>query len=195
MKQKNGKNISKQFLQTILLSKETANQINSIINESLINGIDLIKKSSNIKEVLNNELIMLQNFDINHYNKNEEKIDNRVHYCNTAIEEYDLFTTDKKTYLNKVYQRNMFSPKEIDINKDSIFEQSVKKLIINLGKEKQANSISPQLIKLYEVRMDKLKEICKEFTKERKAFMSQHINQENTNKQTKQKDNSKGFER
>ena len=34
MKQKNGKNISKQFLQTILLSKETANQINSIINES-----------------------------------------------------------------------------------------------------------------------------------------------------------------
>ena len=116
MKQKNGKNISKQFLQTILLSKETANQINSIINESLINCIDLIKKSSNIKEVLNNELIMLQNFDINHYNKNEEKIDNRVHYCNTAIEEYDLFTTDKKTYLNKVYQRNMFSPKEIDIN-------------------------------------------------------------------------------
>ena len=65
----------------------------------------MIKKSSNIKEVLNHELIMLQNFDINHYNKNEEKIDNRVHYCNTAIEEYDLFTTDKKTYLNKVYQK------------------------------------------------------------------------------------------
>ena len=116
MKQKNGKNISKQFLQTILLSKETANQINSIINESLINGIDLIKKSSNIKEVLNNELFILQNFDINHYNKNEEKINNRVHCYNTAIEEYDLFTTDKKTYLNKVYQRNIFSPKEIDIN-------------------------------------------------------------------------------
>ena len=194
MKQKNGKNISKQFLQTILLSKETANQINSIINESLINGIDLIKKSSNIKEVLNNELIMLQNFDINHYNKNEEKIDNRVHYCNTAIEEYDLFN-NKKIYFNKVCQRNMFSSKEIDIKRDTVFEKSVKKLIINLGKEKQANSISPQLIKLYEVRMDKLKEICKEFTKERKAFMSQHINQENTNKQTKQKDNSKGFER
>ena len=195
MKQKNGKNISKEFIQSVIMAKETAEKINSIINNSLVDCIDLIKKSSNIKEVLNNELIMLQNFDINHYNKNEEKIDNRVHYCNTAIEEYDLFTTDKKTYLNKVYQRNMFSPKEIDINKDSIFEQSVKKLIINLGKEKQANSISPQLIKLYEVRMDKLKEICKEFTKERKAFMSQHINQENTNKQTKQKDNSKGFER
>ena len=181
MKQKNGKNISKQFLQTILLSKETANQINSIINESLINGIDLIKKSSNIKEVLNNELFMLQNFDINHYSKNEKKINNLVTYCNMAIEEYDLFN-NKKIYFNKVCQRNMFSSKEIDIKRDTVFEKSVKKLIINLGKEKRVDYILPQLVELYEVRIDKLKEICKEFTKERIAFMSKHINQENTNK-------------
>ncbi len=195
MQQENGKNIYKDFIRNVELAKDTTEESNSIFNNSLVDCIDLIKKSSNIKEVLNHELIMLQNFDINYHNKNEEKINNRINYCSIAIDEYDLFNTDKKRYLNKAYQKNMFSSKEIDINKDSIFEQSVKKLIINLGKEKQANCTSPQLIKLYEVRMDKLKEICKEFTKERKAFMSQHINQENTNKQTKQKDNSKGFER
>ena len=106
MKQKNGKNISKKFAQSVLMARyKNNNIINSIINNSLVDCIDMIKKSSNIKEVLNNELFILQNFDINHYNKNEEKINNRVHCCNTAIEEYDLFTTDKKTYLNKVYQK------------------------------------------------------------------------------------------
>lgn len=182
MMQKNEKNIYNEFIQSVMMAKETAEKINSIINNSLVDCIDLIKKSSDIKEVLNNELVMLQKFDINHYSKNEKKIDSLVTYCNMAIEEYDLFDNNKKIYFNKVYQRNMFSSKEIDIKQDTVFEKSVKKLIINLNKEKRLDHVLPQLVELYEVRIDKLKEICKEFTKERIAFMSKHINQENTNK-------------
>ncbi|SIW05934.1 hypothetical protein MCSV2_20015 [Mucispirillum schaedleri ASF457] len=33
---------------------------------------------------------------------------------------------NKEQYLEKVFQRNVFSSKEIDINKDTIFEQSAK---------------------------------------------------------------------
>lgn len=195
MKQENGKNTSKIFLQSTILAKVTAEEINSIVNTPLSMCIDMLKKSSGIKEVLNNELILLQNFDINYHNNNEAKIDSRVHLCNIAIEEYDLFNTNKEQYLNKLYQRNMFSSKEIDINKDTIFEQSVKKNIVSLGKEKQANTVSPQIIDLYEIRMDKLKEMCKEFTKERKAFLSQYINQEQKLEQNKKKEHNKGLER
>lgn len=197
MKQKNGKNISNIdiFLQSVFLAKEKAEQINNIVNKSLSTCIDMLKKSSGINDVLNNELILLQNFDINYHNNNEAKIDSRVHLCNIAIEEYDLFNTNKEQYLNKLYQRNMFSSKELDINKDTIFEQSVKKMIVSLGKEKQANSASPQLIELYDLRMDKLREICKEFTKERKTFLSQHINQEQKLEQNKRKEHNKGLER
>ncbi len=195
MKQENGKNTYSDFIKQVEIAKFKSEQINDIVNKSLSTCIDILKKSSGIKEVLNNELILLQNFDINHHNNNEAKIDSRAHLCNTALEEYDLFNTNKEQYLEKVFQRNVFSSKEIDINKDTIFEQSVKKMIVSLGKEKQANSASPQLIELYDLRMDKLREICKEFTKERKTFLSQHINQEQKLEQNKRKEHNKGLER
>lgn len=195
MKQENGNDIYSDFVFSVEFAKDTFEQINNIVNKSLSTCIDIIKKSSGIKDVLNHELILLQNFDINYHNNNEVKIDSRVHLCNIAIEEYDLFNTNKEQYLEKVFQRNVFSSKEIDINKDTIFEQSVKKMIVSLGKEKQANSTSPQLIELYDLRMDKLREICKEFTKERKTFLSQHINQEQKLEQNKRKEHNKGLER
>lgn len=195
MNQKVGKHIYSDFTYTVELAKSRAEEISSIVNTPLSMCIDMLKKSSGIKEVLNNELILLQNFDINYHNNNETKIDSRVHLCNIALEEYDLFNTNKEQYLEKVFQRNIFSSKELDINKDTIFEQSVKKMIVSLGKEKQANSASPQLIELYDLRMDKLREICKEFTKERKTFLSQHINQEQKLEQNKRKEHNKGLER
>lgn len=175
MKQENGNDIYSNFVFSVEFAKDTFEEINSIINTPLSTCIDVLKKSSGINDVLNNESILLQNFDINYYNNNETKIDSRVHLCNIAIEEYELFNTNKEQYLNKLYQRNRFSSKEIDINKDTIFEQSVKKMIVSLSKEKQANTVSPQIIELYELRMNKLKQICKEFTKKRKEFFLQHI--------------------
>ncbi len=53
-------------------------------------------------------------------------IDSRVNFCNIALEEYQLLNNNKEQYLEKVFQRNVFSSKEIDINKDTIFEQSAK---------------------------------------------------------------------
>ena len=116
------------------------------------------------------------------------KIDSRVSLCNIALKEYQLLNNNKEQYLEKVFQRNVFSSKEIDINKDTIFEQSVKKLIVSLGNEKNSSAVSPQLFELYEIRQDKLKEICKEFTQERKGFLSQHINKEKKQEQNKQKE-------
>ncbi len=54
------------------------------------------------------------------------KIDSRVSLCNIALKEYQLLNNNKEQYLEKVFQRNVFSSKEIDINKDTIFEQSAK---------------------------------------------------------------------
>ena len=96
---------------------------------------------------------------------------------------------NKESYLEKTYKRNMFSPKEIDLTKDTLFEQSVKTLIINLGNEKNALATSPQLVELYELRQDKLRDICKEFTQKRQNFLSQHIKQEHTINKTLEKKN------
>ncbi len=54
------------------------------------------------------------------------KIDSRVSLCNIALKEYQLLNNNKEQYLEKVLQRNVFSSKEIDINKDTIFKQSAK---------------------------------------------------------------------
>ena len=126
MKQENGKNIYNDFIKNVELAKDTFEEINNIVNNSLSKCIDMIKKSSSIKDVLNNELILLQNFDINYHNNNDVKIDSRVNLCNIALEEYQLLNNNKEQYLEKVFQRNVFSSKEIDINKDTIFEQSAK---------------------------------------------------------------------
>ncbi len=195
MKQENGKNIYNDFIKNVELAKDTFEEINNIVNNSLSKCIDMIKKSSSIKDVLNNELILLQNFDINYHNNNDVKIDSRVNLCNIALEEYQLLNNNKEQYLEKVFQRNVFSSKEIDINKDTIFEQSVKKLIVSLGNEKNSSAVSPQLFELYEIRQDKLKEICKEFKQERKGFLSQHINQEQKLEQIKKKEHNKSLER
>ena len=188
MKQENGKNIYNDFIKNVELAKDTFEEINNIVNNSLSKCIDMIKKSSSIKDVLNNELILLQNFDINYHNNNDVKIDSRVNLCNIALEEYQLLNNNKEQYLEKVFQRNVFSSKEIDINKDTIFEQSVKKLIVSLGNEKNSSAVSSQLFELCEIRQNKLKEICKEFMQERKGFLSQHINKEKKQEQNKQKE-------
>ena len=111
MKQENGKNIYSDFIKQVEIAKFRAEQINNIVNNSLFTCIDMIKKSNGIKDILNNELILLQNFDINIYNNSEKKIDNRINLCHTALEEYDLFNNNKESYLEKTYKRNMFSPK------------------------------------------------------------------------------------
>ena len=190
MKQEAGKHIYSDFVLSVEFAKDTCEQINNIVNKPLSTCIDIIKKSSDIKDVLNNELILLQNFDINIHNNSEKKIDNRVNLCHTALEEYDLFNNNKESYLEKTYKRNMFSPKEIDLTKDTLFEQSVKTLIINLGNEKNALATSPQLVELYELRQDKLRDICKEFTQKRQNFLSQHIKQEHTINKTLEKKKS-----
>ena len=189
MKQENGKNIYSDFIKQVEIAKFRAEQINNIVNNSLFTCIDMIKKSNGIKDILNNELILLQNFDINIYNNSEKKIDNRINLCHTALEEYELFNNNKELYLEKTYKRNMFSPKEIDLTKDTLFEQSVKTLIINLGNEKNALATSPQLVELYDLRQDKLRDICKEFTQKRQNFLSQHIKQEHTINKTLEKKN------
>lgn len=175
MQQENGKNIYKEFIKAAELAKDAFEEINNIVNNLLSKCMEILKTSIDIKDVLNNELILLQNFDINIYNNSEQKIDSRVNLCKTALEEYELFNNNKELYLEKTYKRNMFSPKEVDLAKDTLFEQSIKKLVSNLGNEKNALTASPQLIELYELRQNKLKEICKEFTKKRQTFLSQYI--------------------
>lgn len=106
MQKKNGNNTSELF-HLVAFAKEKFEKNNNILNKSLSMCINLIKNSNNITEVLTNELIILQNFDINIHNNNENKIENRVILCNTAIEEYELFNTDKEKYLEKTYKRNL----------------------------------------------------------------------------------------
>lgn len=115
MKQENGKNIYNDFIKNVELAKDTFEEINNIVNNSLSKCIDMIKKSSSIKDVLNNELILLQNFDINYHNNNDVKIDSRVNLCNIALEEYQLLNNNKEQYLEKVFQRNVFSSNGIVI--------------------------------------------------------------------------------
>lgn len=184
MKQKNGNDIYKIYetynktLNTVGLAKGFFDENNNHFNTSLHDCIQLVNNTNNIVDILSNELILTQNLDINHYNSSEKKIDNRVNLYNIALEEYELFSTDKDEYLNKINKRNMFNPNGIDINKDTIFEQSVKKLIISLGTEKNASTVSAQFFELYEARQDKLRQVCREFTQERKSFLSQHIKKE-----------------
>ena len=178
MKQKHGNNIYKTVLHTADLAKDIFDYNNNLFNSPLKDCVDLVNNASKIDDVLNIELVLLQNLDMNNHNNSEQKIDNRVNLCHTALEEYILFDMDKDKYLETVYKRNIFNPKGIDINKDSIFEQSVKKLIISLGTEKNASSVSAQLFELYETRQEKLRQVCKEFSKERKAFLSKHFKNE-----------------
>lgn len=52
---------------------------------------------------------------------------------------------------------------------------SVKHLITSLGKEKELAFNYPQIVELYEIRQNKLRELLKEFKKEYEAFLSQHF--------------------
>lgn len=184
MKQKNGNDIYKiyetynQTLNTVGLAKDIFDYNNNLFNSPLKDCINLVNNAGKIDDVLNIELVLLQNLDMNNHNNSEQKIDNRVNLCHTALEEYTLFNTDKGKYLETIYKRNTFNPKGIDINKDTLFEQSVKKLIISLGTEKNASTVSAQFFELYEARQDKLRQVCREFTQERKSFLSQHIKKE-----------------
>lgn len=177
MQNEAGKNIYKDFINQVQSAKDTFEKVGNNINNSLSACIEMVKNSHRIEDVLTNELILLQNFDIIFCNNNYEKINNRVNLCNLAFDEYNLFNTDKEKYLEKLHERNRFNSKGIDINKDSIFELSIKSLTISLGKEKKLAFTYPQIVELYEIRQNKLREIRKEFTKEYKAFLSKHISQ------------------
>ena len=170
--------MSKKFLQSIHLAKGFFEEHNNVFNASLKGCIEMLNKADKISDILDNELALLQNLDINDHNNSEKKIDNRVNLCYAALKEYQLFSTDKEKYLKNIYEKNRFNPKGIDINKDTIFEQSVKKLIISLGTEKNTPTVSAQMFELYEARQEKLRQVCKEFSKERKAFLSKHIQNE-----------------
>ena len=74
MKQEAGKHIYSDFVLSVEFAKDTCEQINNIVNKPLSTCIDIIKKSSDIKDVLNNELILLQNFDINIHNNSEKRL-------------------------------------------------------------------------------------------------------------------------
>lgn len=178
MKQENGNSIYSQIVNTLDLAKDVFENNTNLFNAPLSICIDLVNKTNGINEVLNTEIALLQKFDINSHNNTENKIDNRVNLCYATLKEYQLFNTDKEQYLKNIYEKNRFNPKGIDINKDTFFEQSVKKLIIYLGNEKNASSVSAQLYELYEARQEKLRQVCKEFSKERKAFLSKHFKNE-----------------
>ena len=89
-------------------------------------------------------------------------------------------TLIKNHISKKTYKRNIFSAKDIDINKDSLFEQSVKHLIRSFGSEKNISTVSIQMFELYEARQSKLKDTCKEFAHERKSFLAKYIKHEKT---------------
>lgn len=178
MKQKHGNSIYKKLSNAIGLARDVSDYNFNLFNSSLSECIELVKQAGNITEVLKSEIMLMQNLDINRYNNSEKKIDNRVNLCYAALKEYQLFSTDKEQYLKNIYEKDRFNPKGVDINKDTIFEQSIKKLIISLGTEKNTSTVSAQFFELYEARQDKLRQVCQEFSKERKAFLLKHIKKE-----------------
>lgn len=109
MQNEAGKNIYKDFINQVQSAKDTFEKVGNNVNNSLSACIEMVKNSHRIEDVLTNELILLQNFDIIFCNNNYEKINNRVNLCNLALNEYNLFNTDKEKYLEKLHERNRFN--------------------------------------------------------------------------------------
>lgn len=147
---------------------------------------DIIMKEKNINNILRNEIKCLETFDINPFETNIGVLNNKIIACNTAIKENNLLDTNKKQYLDD-FLSNRFQ----DIKQDSAFEKAGKELIRYLGGEKRSGKIVTKVMEsFYELRQDKLRDICKEFTKKRQDFLSQHIKQEHTVNKTLEKINS-----
>ena len=134
---------------------------------------EIIQKEKDINNILKNEIKCLEIFDINPFGKNIDVLNNKVIACNTAIKENNLFETNKEQYLDE-FLSNKFQ----NIKNDSAFEKSSKEVVRYLGMEKREKVLTVTMEKFYELRQDKIREICKEFTLKRQAFLSQHINQE-----------------
>lgn len=134
---------------------------------------EIIQKEKDINNILKNEIKCLEIFDVNPFGKNIDVLNNKVIACNTAIKENNLFETNKEQYLDE-FLSNKFQ----NIKNDSAFEKSSKEVVRYLGMEKREKVLTVTMEKFYELRQDKIREICKEFTLKRQAFLSQHINQE-----------------
>ena len=163
MQNKNGKSIynDKTLAKTLYNAKQYF-QIGDIesFNKLVDYSCDIIKNAKDINSVLLFEAICLDVFDTNLINNNNEN---------------NLFENNKETYLNI-----FLSSRIKDIKQDSAFEKSSKELIRYLGTEKRSILINEKVNDLIELRREKLRDICKEFTQKRQNFLSQHIKQEHT---------------
>ncbi len=142
---------------------------------------EIIQKEKDINNILKNEIKCLEIFDINPFGKNIDVLNNKVIACNTAIKENNLFETNKEQYLDE-FLSNKFQ----NIKNDSAFEKSSKEVVRYLGMEKREKVLTVTMEKFYELRQDKIREICKEFTLKRQAFLSSIlIKNRSTNKKSK----------
>mgnify|MGYP001070227483 CR=1 FL=1 len=190
-----GKNIyykkEKNLSKLLYLSYENHINGNHKLMDKFLNiACEIIQKEKDINNILKNEIKCLEIFDINPFGKNIDVLNNKVIACNTAIKENNLFETNKEQYLDE-FLSNKFQ----NIKNDSAFEKSSKEVVRYLGLEKREKTLTATMEKFYELRQNKIREICKEFTLKRQAFLSQHINQEQQHEQIKKKEHNKDFER
>ena len=155
--------------------------------DTLLNlACNIIEAEKDINNILKNEIKCLEIFDINPFQTNIDVLNNKIIACNTAIKENNLLDTNKKQYLDD-FLLNRFK----DIRQNSAFEKAGKELIRYLGGEKRSSKIVTKAMEyFYELRQDKLRDICKEFTQKRQNFLSQHIKQEHTVNKTLEKKKS-----
>ncbi len=175
MQNKHGNNTYNKTLSEVLfMAKEELKTGNYDLMDSFLNiACNIIEKEKDINNILKNEIKCLEIFDVNPFGKNIDVLNNKVIACNTAIKENNLFETNKEQYLDE-FLSNKFQ----NIKNDSAFEKSSKEVVRYLGMEKREKVLTVTMEKFYELRQDKIREICKEFTLKRQAFLSQHINQE-----------------
>lgn len=192
MQNKHGNNIYNKTLSEVLfMAKVELNKGNFDFMDSILNiACEIIQNEKDINNILKNEIKCLEIFDVTPLEKNIEVLNNKIIACNIAIKENYFFETNKEQYLDE-----FLSKKFQNIEYDSAFEKSSKEIIQYLGLEKREKTLTETMEKFYELRQDKIREICKEFTKERKAFLSQHINQEQKLELNKRKEHNKGLER
>lgn len=173
MQNEAGKNTyRKQFIQYLDKSKDHFNNSNFNISAKYIYPcIAVIKNTNHIIDVLEMEKLCLNIFDRNSINNNISNIDGRLLSCQTALEEYNLFTNDKEKYLKRFIDSYIK-----DIRSDSIFERMTKDIYSYLGREKR-NSISLDFVRdFFDARQQKMYEIKVNFKKDRIAFLEKHSN-------------------
>ena len=137
----------------------------------LYSCIDLLKHIKGIKNVLEMEKLCLNIFDRNSINNNISNIDGRLLSCQTALEEYNLFTNDKEKYLKRFIDSYIK-----DLRSDSIFERMTKDVYTYLGTEKRNALVKDFVRDFYDIRQQKMYKIKSEFKKDRIAFLEKHSN-------------------